>query len=81
MNRRGFFGQMAALTAMARGCVPLQIRGLAGWLPARDVLGENFFGLDRQVMPTWKTDAGKYQFVLTREIFADAIARMHEEYK
>lgn len=57
MNRRGFFGTVAALPALLRGKLPLPpvpivapviaASGLEAWLPAAD--DSPFFGIDRSV--------------------------------
>lgn len=81
MNRRGFFGTMAALPALLRGKLPLPpiaapavaLSGLEAWLPAP---GDNYFGVDRSVDPDRLMPEGR---ALTREALYEAANRMRLE--
>jgi hypothetical protein len=83
VNRRGFFGTLAALPALLRGKLPLPPviesisvsvnGGLEAWLPAP---GDNYFGIDRSVDPDRLMPEGR---ALTREALYEAANRMRLE--
>lgn len=82
MNRRGFFGALAALP-LVRKVAPPPVRefvavnvpamgGLAGWIPDSPP-GDAFFGVDRTVDPRWKLPEAQ---PFTQAGFEDAVRRL-----